>query len=70
MEEIRVPGENHRSAGSSSSSATATAAHLLFLLRRRRRHRPPPPSMYVYTLFFRIQKNHPEMGFFCKRLCK
>ena len=32
--------------------------------------RPPPPSIHVYTLFFRIEKNHPEIVFFCQRLCK
>ena len=66
MEETGVPGENHRPAASSSSAATA--ALILFLLRRRRHHhrfrRRPPPSMHVYTLFFKIQKNHPEMLFF------
>ena len=30
----------------------------------RRRH-PPPPSIHVYALFFRIEKNHPGIVFFC-----
>ena len=34
----------------------------LFLLHRLRP--PPTPSIQVYTLFFRIEKNHPEIGFF------
>ena len=30
---------------------------------------PPPPSIHLYTLFFRIEKNHPGIVF-CQRLCK
>ena len=26
-------------------------------------HHPPPPSMHVYTLFFRIETNHPGIDF-------
>jgi hypothetical protein len=26
-------------------------------------HPPPPPSMHVYTLFFRIEQNHPGIVF-------
>ena len=33
----------------------------LLLLRCRRR---PPASIHVYTLFFRIEKNHPEIVVF------
>ena len=36
----------------------------LLLLLRRRHHPPPPPSIHVYTLFFRIEKNHPAIFFF------
>ena len=33
-------------------------------IRRRRRRRRPPPFIHVYTLFFRIEKNRPEIVFF------
>jgi hypothetical protein len=33
------------------------------LLLRRRRHLPPP-YIHVYTLFFRIEKNHPGIVLF------
>jgi hypothetical protein len=32
-------------------------------IRRRRRRRRPPPFIHVYTLFFRIEKNHLEIVF-------
>jgi hypothetical protein len=42
-----------------------TQRYLLLLLLR---HRPPPPpsihAHFVYTLFFRIEKNHPGIVFF------
>ena len=38
----------------------------LLLLLRRRHHPPPPPSIHVYTLFFRIEKNHPGIVFFAR----
>ena len=41
-----------------------TQRDLLLLYRRRRRRRRPPPFIHVYTLFFRIEKNHPEIVFF------
>ena len=47
-----------------------TQRDLLLLYRRRRRRRRPPPFIHVYTLFFRIEKNHPEIVFFYQRLCK
>jgi hypothetical protein len=43
----------------------------IYMYRGRRRrvaaaaHPPPPPSIHVYTLFFRIEKNHPGIVFFC-----
>ena len=41
-----------------------TQRDLLLLLRRRR---PPPlPSINVYTLFFRIEQNHPGIFFFAR----
>ena len=48
----------------SFSSATIVTTALL-LLRRHRRRRCRPPVIHVYTLFFRIEKNHPEIVFFC-----
>ena len=63
MEKTGVPEVNHRHAASSSFDTTAPAALLIFLLRHRR---PPPPSIHVYTFFFRIQKNYPEIVFFAR----
>ena len=48
------------SAARPPSSPDATAA--LLLCRRRR----PPPFIHVYTLFFRIEKNDPEILFFTR----
>jgi hypothetical protein len=48
----------------SSTSFSAATTALLLLLRLRRRRRCPPPSIHVYRLFFRIEKNHPEIVFF------
>ena len=49
-------------------TSSAAAAALLpdattALLRRRRR---PPPFIHVYTFFFRIEKNDPEIVFFTR----
>jgi hypothetical protein len=41
-----------------TSFSTGAALFLLYHLR------PPTPSIHVYTLFFRIEKNHPEIVFF------
>ena len=39
---------------------------LPLLLRHCRRRPPPPPSIHVYTLPFRIEKNHPGIVFFAR----
>ena len=40
-----------------------TSAAVALLLRRHRRRPPPFIHVHVYTLFFRSEKNHPEIVF-------
>jgi hypothetical protein len=48
-----------------TSSSTATIVTAALLLYRRRR-RCLPPFIHVYILFFRFEKNHPEIVFFAR----
>ena len=45
--------------GSDVSHVTGSDTVRKYVLRMRR----PPPSIHVYTFFFRIEKNHPEIVF-------